>query len=126
MENDDRLDQRTLSWLWEQENAAQMDRRVELTGERYLSLFLDRPDGRSYIFLHRGDEQNDDVSVGEDSEFWMYDTRDAATAEFNHMVANARRAGHVIETDDDEELGDAFTEGPTTTEVGAENLTSDD
>lgn len=122
MENDDRLDQRTLARLWELENAERMDRRVELTGERYLTLFLEKLDGRSYIFLHRGAEQNEAVSVGEDSQFWMYDTADAASLEFRRMVANARRAGHLVETDDTDELGDPFTEGPTTSEVGVENL----
>jgi hypothetical protein len=122
MEMDDRLDQRTLSRLWELENAEQMDRRVELTGQRYISLFLEKLDGRSYIFRHSAQEQNEGVSVGQDSEFWMYDTAEGAQLEFAQMVANARRAGHLVDTDDTDELGDAFTDGPTTNEVGAENL----
>ncbi len=40
MEMNDRLDQRTLAQLWELENDEQMERRVELTGQRHLSLFL--------------------------------------------------------------------------------------
>jgi len=122
MEMDDRLDQRTLSQLWELENAEQVDRRVELAGQRFLSLFLDKLGGRSYIFLHRAEEQNEGVSVGEDSEFWMYESPDAAALEYRRMVANARRRGTLVETDDTDELGDPFTEGPTTTEVGGENL----
>jgi hypothetical protein len=122
MEMDDRLDQRTLARLWELENSEQMDRRVELTGQRFLSLFLEKLDGRSYIFRHDAEEQNETVSVGEDSEFWMYDTADAAELEFRRMVANARRAGTLIETDDTDDLGDPFTDGPLTNEVGAENL----
>ena len=122
MEMDDRLDQRTLARLWELENAEQMDRRVELTGQRFLSLFLDKLDGRSYIFRHSAEEQNETVSVGQDSEFWMYETADAAALEFRRMVANAGRAGTLVETDDTDELGDPFTDGPLTNEVGAENL----
>jgi hypothetical protein len=122
MEMDDRLDQRTLSQLWELENAEQMDRRVELTGQRYISLFLEKLEGRSYIFRHSAEEQNEAVSVGQDSEFWMYDTAEAAQIEFAQMVANARRAGHLLETDDTDDLGDPFTDGPVTNEVGAENL----
>jgi hypothetical protein len=122
MEMDDRLDQRTLARLWELENAEQMDRRVELTGQRFLSLFLAKLDGRSYIFRHSAEEQNEAISVGQDSEFWMYDTADAASLEFRRMVANARRAGTLVETDDTDDLGDPFTDGPLTNEVGAENL----
>ena len=122
MEMDDRLDQRTLARLWELENSEQMDRRVELTGQRFLSLFLEKLDGRSYIFRHSAEEQNEGVSVGQDSEFWMYDTADAAELEFRRMVANARRAGTLIETDDTDDLGDPFTDVPLTNEVGAENL----
>jgi hypothetical protein len=122
MEMDDRLDQRTLARLWELENSEQMDRRVELTGQRFLSLFLEKLDGRSYIFRHSAEEQNETVSVGQDSEFWMYDTADAAGLEFRRMVGAARRAGTLIETDDTDDLGDPFTDGPLTNEVGAENL----
>jgi hypothetical protein len=99
-----------------------MDRRVELTGQRYISLFLEKLDGRSYIFRHSAEEQNEAVSVGQDSEFWMYDTAEAAQIEFAQMVANARRAGHLLETDDTDDLGDPFTDGPVTNEIGAENL----
>ncbi len=122
MEMDDRLDQRTLARLWELENAEQMDRRVELTGQRFLSLFPDKLDGRSYIFRHSAEEQNETVAVGQDSELWMYDTADAAMLEFRRMVAAARRAGTLVETADPAELGDPFTDGPLTNEVGAENL----
>lgn len=124
MEMDDRLDQRTLSQLWELENNQQMERRVELTGERHLSLFLEKLGGRSYIFRHGPAEQNEGVSVGQDSEFWMYETADAATIEFERMVAAARRAGHLVETDDEDELGDPHTDGPVTTDIGQENLSN--
>jgi hypothetical protein len=122
MEMDDRLDQRTLAQLWELENDEQMERRVELTGERRLSLFLEKMDGRSYIFRHGLAEQNEGVSVGQDSEFWMYETAEAATIEFERMLAAVRRAGHLVETDDEDELGDPHTDGPVTNEIGQENL----
>ena len=122
VEMDDRLDQRTLAQLWELENSEQMERRVELSGERHLSLFLEKLGGRSYIFRHGPTEQNEAVSVGQDSEFWMYETADAATIEFERMVAAGRRAGHLVETDDEDELGDANTDGPNITDVGVENL----
>ncbi|MEP7105784.1 MAG: hypothetical protein ABI838_08055 [Chloroflexota bacterium] len=119
---DDRLDQRILAQLWELENSEQMERRVELSGERHLSLFLEKLGGRSYIFRHGLTEQNEAVSVGQDSEFWMYETAEAATIEFDRMVAAARRAGHLVETDDEEGLGDPHTDGPNITDVGVENL----
>src|SRR3982074_2471833 len=109
MEMDDRLDQRTLAQLWELENDEQMERRVELTGERRLSLFLEKMDGRSYIFRHGLAEQNEGVSVGQDSEFWMYETAEAANMECGRLLAPPRRAGHVVETDDEDELGDPHT-----------------
>ncbi len=124
MEMDDRLDQRTLAQLWELENDEQMERRVELTGQRHLSLYLEKLGGRSYIFQHGPGEQNEGVSVGQDSEFWMYDKAEAATIEFERMLAAARRAGHLIETDDEDELGDPRTGGPVTTDIGAENLSN--
>ncbi len=52
----------------------------------------------------------------------MYDKAEAATIEFERMLAAARRAGHLIETDDEDELGDPRTGGPVTTDIGAENL----
>ena len=124
MEMDDRLDQRTLAQLWELENDEQMERRDELTGGRHLSLFLEKLGGRSYIFRHGPAEQNEGVSVGQDSEFWMYETAEAATIEFERMVAAARRAGHLVETDDEDELGDPHTDGPVTTDIGQENLSN--
>src|SRR6266496_2198979 len=98
MEMDDRLDQRTLAQLWELENDERMERRVELTGQRHLSLFLEKLGGRSYIFQHGAGEQNEGVSVGQNNEFWIYDKTKAATIEFEHMLAATRRTDHLIET----------------------------
>src|SRR5947207_1750270 len=124
MEMDDRLDQRTLAQLWELENNEQMERRVELTGERHLSLFLEKLGGRRYVFRHGSSQQNEGIAVGQDSEYWMYEPAEAATIEFERMLAAARRAGHLVESDDEDELGDPLTDGPVTNEIGQENISN--
>jgi hypothetical protein len=114
------FDQRTLAELWELESSGMQDRRVRLAGDQFLSLFLDKLDGRSYIFRHGLDESAEGVSVG-DAEYWMYDTPEEARIEFGNLLAEARARNAVVDTDDLEELGDPEVDGPVTTEVGEEN-----
>ena len=114
-EHDDRLDQRLVSQLWELENADEADQRVELEGGEYVSLFLDADNGRSYIFRHGSRvDANEDVDVGSETEDEVYEFANSrnAQAAFDEMVD---------EESEGDELGDADTEGPVTTDTGVEN-----
>lgn len=120
MEHDDRLDQRELSQLWTLENAGRAERRAELEGERYLSLFLDVLGGRSYIFEHGLAAANEEVDVG-DAELYRYERADQARVAYGEMLREARREGRLVDADSMEDLGDPRVDGPLTTETGAEN-----
>jgi hypothetical protein len=123
-EHDDRLDQRLVSQLWELENADEADQRVELEGGEYISLFLDTDNGRSYVFRHGSSDANEDVDVGTESETEVYEfeNRRNAQAAFDEMVDEAAAEGRLVDAEsENEELGDADTEGPVTTETGLEN-----
>jgi hypothetical protein len=120
-EQDDRLDQRELAQLWHLENAGRADRRAELAGERYVSLFVDVLGGKSYIFEHGVADAADDVSVG-DAEFEEYDTEDQARVAYADRLREAQDAGELVDRSSEEDIGDASVDGPLTTEVGAENL----
>lgn len=120
-EQDDRLDQRLLAQLWRLENAGEADRRAELEGGTFLSLFLDADNGRSYIFRHGDAEANEDIDVGRESEVFEYDAARQAEVEFDQMLREAQAEGRLVEADSEEEIGDPATQGPVTNEVGAEN-----
>jgi hypothetical protein len=120
VEQDDRLDQRELAMLWRLENAGRADRRAQLRGERFLSLFLQAGNGRSYIFRHGLDAANEELDVG-DAELFMYERPQDAQIEYERMLATARRAGTLVDADSEEELGDPETQGPVLSETGIEN-----
>jgi hypothetical protein len=120
-EHDDHLDQRELAQLWHLEAEDRADRRAELRGERYVSLFLDVLGGKSYVFEHGADDASDDLSVG-DAEFERYDTADQARVAYAGRIREARRDGTLVDTDSEDDIGDAGVDGPTTSEVGRENL----
>ena len=120
-EQDDRLDQRDLAQLWHLENQDRADRRAELTGERYVSLFVNVLGGRSYIFEHGIADAADDVSVG-DADFERYETEHQARTAFADRLREAREAGELVDRSSEEDIGDASVDGPITTEIGAENL----
>ena len=120
MEQDDRLDQRELAQLWTLENAGRAERRAELAGERYLSLFLDVLGGRSYIFEHGSDAANEEVDVG-DAELYRYERPDQARIAYGEMIREARNEGRLVDPDSMEDIGDPKVDGPLTTETGAEN-----
>lgn len=120
MERDDRLDQRELAQLWTLENAGRADRRAQLEGERYLSLFLDVLGGKSYIFEHGSDAANQEVDVG-DAELYRYERPDQARIAYGEMLREARMEGRLVDPDSMEEIGDPRVDGPLTTETGAEN-----
>jgi hypothetical protein len=103
-------DQQIMTQLWEIENAGEADRRAELTGQRFLSLFLEKVDGHSHVFRH-GLDDLDGFDTG-DAEFWEYETADEAGRVFLQMLNAARRAGHLVEEDSDSDIGDFETAGP--------------
>lgn len=121
-EQDDRLDQRLLAQLWRLENDGDADRRVALTGDEYLSLFLDAGNGRSYILRHGSAEANEEVEVGRESEAYEFEARHHAETAFEEMVREAADEGRLVEDASQDDLGDPATDGPTTTETGRENL----
>jgi hypothetical protein len=123
-ERDDRLDQRELAQLWHLENEGRADRRAELEGERFVSLFTDVLGGRSFVFEHGAEDAADDVSVG-DAEFEQYDTAEQARIAYGERIREAREQGTLVDDSSEEDLGDAIVDGPLTTEVGSENLRND-
>lgn len=107
---EDRSEEQIISRLLELENGEQSERRVRLSGERYLSLLTDPDNGRSYVFRH-GVDETEGAENPEDAEFFEYDTADVARRAFNQVLGEARRAGHVVEEDSTDDLGDFEGEG---------------
>ena len=120
-EQDDRLDQRELAQLWHLESEMRADRRAELEGERYLSLFLDVLGGRSYIFEHGAEDASDGLSVG-DADLERYETADQARTAYAERLREARREGRLVDPDSVDDISDPAVDGPVVNEVGQENL----
>ena len=106
----DRSENEIVTRLLELENGEQAERRVRLSGERYLTLLQDPEDGRSYVFRH-GVDETEGADLPQDREFYEYDTIDVARVAFNQLVGEARRAGTVVEEDSTDDLGDFETGG---------------
>jgi hypothetical protein len=102
---EERSEEQIVSRLLELENDDQAERRVRLSGERYMSLLTDPDDGRNYVFRH-GTDDTEGAELPQDSEFYEYDTVDVARRAFSQLVGEARRAGHVVEEDSTDDLGD--------------------
>ena len=102
---EDRSENQIVSRLLELENDDQAERRVRLSGERYLSLLQDPDSGRSYVFRH-GVDDTEGADLPADTEFYEYDTIDVARRAFNQILGEARRAGTVVEEDSTDDLGD--------------------
>jgi len=96
--------------LVELENGEQSERRVRLSGERYLSLLQDPDDGRSYVFRH-GVDETEGAGLPAGVEFFEYDTIDEARRAFEQLLDEARRLGHVVEEDSTDGLADFETSG---------------
>lgn len=103
--DDVRSENQVVTRLLELENDGQPERRVRLSGERYLSLVQDPDNGRSYVFRH-GVDDTEGAELPEDAEFYEYNTIDVARRAFNQILGEARRAGHVVEEDSTDDLGD--------------------
>ena len=126
---DARSENEIVSRLLELENDEQVERRVRLSGERYLSLLQDPDNGRSYVFRH-GVDNFDGADVAPDTEFYEYPTIDVARSAFNQFLGEAKRAGTVIEEDSTDDLGDLESSGAEIrdlyADVDEDELTQDD
>ena len=125
----DRSENEIVSRLLELENGEQAERRVRLSGERYLSLLQDPDSGRSYVFRH-GVDDTEGADVPQDTEFYEYETIDIARRAFNQILGEARQAGTVVEEDSTDDLGDFETGGAEIRDLYADQdedeLTQDD
>ena len=106
----DRSEEEIISRLLELENEEQVERRVRLRGEKYLSLVHDPDSGRSYILRH-GTDDTEGAEIPEGTEFYEYRTADLAQGAYEQMLEESRRAGEVVEEDSTDDLGDFETGG---------------
>jgi hypothetical protein len=120
----DRSEQQIISRLIELENEGQAERRVELTGERYLSLLQDPDTGRTYVFRH-GVDETEGAELPPDSEFFEYPTADEAERAFDQQLAESRSAGEVVEEDSTDDIGDFETAGAEVRDLFADESEDD-
>jgi hypothetical protein len=106
----ERSEEQIISRLIELENEGQADRRVELAGERYLSLLQDPDTGRAYVFRH-GVDDTEGAELPPESEFFEYPTADEAQRAFDQQLAESRSAGEIVEEDSTNDIGDFETGG---------------
>jgi hypothetical protein len=104
----ERSEEQILSRLFELENTGQADRRVELEGERFISLIQDPDSGRTYVLEH-GVDDTEGAEIPEGTEFYEYETRAEAERAFAELLGE--ESGKVIEQDSEEDLGDSETAG---------------
>jgi hypothetical protein len=107
---EDRSEEQIIARLLELENADQADRRVRLTGERYLSLLQDPDNGLSYVLRH-GTDETEGAVIPADAEFYEYPSVDVARRAFNQLLRESRRAGELVEEDSTDDLGDFESDG---------------
>lgn len=119
----DRSENEIVSRLLELENEGEADRRVELTGERYLSLIHDPQNGRAYVFRH-GVDDTEGADLPPDTEFFEYPDATEAERAFDQQLAESRAAGEVVEEDSTDDIGDFESEGAEMRDVFAD--TDDD
>lgn len=104
----ERSEEQILSRLFELENGGQADRRVELEGQRFVSLIQDPDTGRSYVLQH-GVDDTEGAEIPEGTEFYEYDSHADAQRAFAELLGE--QAGQVVEVDSEEGLGDSETDG---------------
>ncbi len=107
---EDRSEEQIIARLLELENGDQADRRVRLTGERYLSLLQDPDNGLSYVLRH-GTDETEGAVIPPDAEFYEYPSVDVARRAFNQLLRESRRAGELVEEDSTDDLGDFESDG---------------
>ncbi len=103
---EERSEEQIISRLLELENAGQAERRVELDGERFISLIHDPDTGRGYVLRH-GVDETEGAEIPEGTEFWEYPTPEVAESAFDQLVAESTAEGAVVEEEDStEDVGD--------------------
>jgi hypothetical protein len=107
---EDRSEEQIIARLLELENGDQAERRVQLTGERYLSLLQDPDNGLSYVLRH-GTDETEGAEIPPDAEFYEYPNVDVARRAFNQLLRESRRAGELVEEDSTDDLGDFEGDG---------------
>jgi len=106
----EKSEEQIVSRLLELENDGQAERRVQLTGERFLSLLHDPDNGRSYILRH-GLDDTEGAEIPEGTEFFEYPTPDEAQRAFDQLLGESSRAGEVVEEDSTDDIGDSESGG---------------
>ena len=106
----ERSEEQIISRLLELENSGQSERRVRLTGERFLALLHDPDNGRSYVLRH-GTDETEGAEIPEGTEFEEYQTADSAQSAFELALEETRRSGELVEEDSTDDVGDFETEG---------------
>jgi len=106
----EKSEEQIVSRLLKLENDGQAERRVQLTGERFLSLLHDPDNGRSYILRH-GLDDTEGAEIPEGTEFFEYPTPDEAQRAFDQLLGESSRAGEVVEEDSTEDIGDSESGG---------------
>jgi hypothetical protein len=106
----ERSEEQIISRLLDLENDEGAERRVRLTGERYLSLLHDPDNGRSYVLRH-GVDDTEGAEIPEDTEFFEYPNADEAQRAYAELLRAARRAGQIVEEDSTDDLGDFESSG---------------
>src|SRR5438477_12345196 len=102
----EKSEEQIVSRLLELENDGQAERRVQLTGERFLSLLHDPDNGRSYILRH-GLDDTEGAEIPEGTELFEYPTPDEAQRASDQLLGESSRAGELVEEDWTEDMGDA-------------------
>lgn len=116
----ERSENEIVSRLLELENEGQAERRVELSGERYLSLLHDPDTGRAYVFRH-GVDDTEGAELPPDTEFFEYPNIAEAERAFDQQLAESRSAGEIVDEDSTDDVGDFETQGAEMRDVFADS-----
>src|SRR5437762_13821724 len=106
----EKSEEQIVSRLLELENDGQAERRVQLTGERFLSLLHDPDNGRSYMLRH-GLDDTEGAEIPEGTEFVEYPTPDEAQRAFDQLLGESSHAGEAVEEASTEDIGDSESRG---------------
>jgi hypothetical protein len=106
----ERSEEQIISRLLDLENDGQAERRAALTGERFMALINDPDNGRGYVLRH-GVDDTEGAEIPPETEFWEYPSADEASVAFDQLMEAARRAGHLVEEDSTDDVGDSETGG---------------
>lgn len=106
----EKSEEQILSILFELEAGGQSERRAELSGQRFISLIQDPDTGRGFILQH-GLDETEGAEIPAGTEFYEYPTWPEAEKAFDQLLAEAGRAGEVVEDDSTEGIGDSETGG---------------